>query len=38
MDEETFRHLTAVSQATGAALEHVAEERVGTGPATAPAN
>jgi CRP-like cAMP-binding protein len=38
MDEETFRHLTAVSAATGAELQHVAEERVGTGPATAPAS
>jgi CRP-like cAMP-binding protein len=38
MDEETFRHLTAVSAATGAEIEHVAEERLGTGPATAPAN
>jgi hypothetical protein len=36
MDEETFRHLTSVSQATGTALEHVAEERMDTGPATAP--
>ena len=36
MDEETFRHLTAVSNATGIAMEHVAEERLGTGPATAP--
>jgi cyclic nucleotide-binding protein len=36
MDEETFRHLTTVSGATGRALEHLAEERMGTGPATAP--
>jgi hypothetical protein len=37
MDEETFRHLTAVSSATGIAMEHLAEERLGSGPATAPA-
>jgi hypothetical protein len=30
MDEETFRHLTSVSQASELALEHVAEERMGT--------
>jgi hypothetical protein len=37
MDEETFRHLTAVSGATEHAMEDVAHARMGTGPETTPA-
>ena len=37
MDEETFRHLTSVSQATAADLSAVAQQRMGTGPEAPPA-